>query len=931
MKIKTRLLIILLTFSIIPALFIGALFYNTSMGLLKRNVLSGLSSASTGMEAALLEFLESKRARTVDFSTDAFIVDTLKAINFSKNPGERDALGARLSDYIKANKITIDQDIVVTHVLDLSGKIVASTDRKVFGQDWSGEPFFSFSLMESYIQDISFRKTIPVSAPVKRAGAAYGVIVNEFSQSIIADILSAKRLEDLGMKHTEFFKAPDLYLVDRTANLIAAGQEFPEKQADIKNLFPVKSCLESSMEINGQWQGVSGRPVFGASECIMVRNGPVWVLLAEADRESVVLFELRGVRDVALVSGASLAVVVVFSAFAIALSISKPLDRLKKGTARIATGDLDYKVGTEEQDEIGELSRAFDKMTEDLKKVTASRDEFVFQIKERIKAERDLLASEEKYRSLVENAPVGVYTSREGRFIYVNKAFSEMFGFDSPEELVGTATVDRYKDLMRRQMLLKEIREKGRVTNFEVEAVTKNGETKNVLLSASIEGSVLTGVVLDITDRKRAEEIKKEAARSKALAEMSAVVAETGMELGAMLDTIARYIGDNLDVLCVIRLVSKDGSWLDPAAIHHKDPVLLKRAKGVIKKYPKSVESGVGAKEVKLGKQVLLRSLDEREEDISVRDFWKGLEDMGINNVLVTPLKSYGRVIGTIGVFRGVDTPFTEDEMAFMQDLSDRVALAISNARLFGEVQKELELRKQAQSEMKKYAAELEKSNEDLQRFAYVASHDLSEPLRMISSFVQLLQKRYADRLDANADEYIRFAVEGTVRMQRMISDLLEYSRVQTKGRPFESISMEEALRQAGENLRIAVKESGAEITHGPLPSVTADPIQMMQLFQNLIGNAIKFRSGRPLKIHISAEDRRGETVFSVVDNGEGIEEKYRDKIFELFARLHGREYPGTGLGLAICKRIVERHGGRIWVDSEPGKGSAFYFSIPKR
>jgi light-regulated signal transduction histidine kinase (bacteriophytochrome) len=224
----------------------------------------------------------------------------------------------------------------------------------------------------------------------------------------------------------------------------------------------------------------------------------------------------------------------------------------------------------------------------------------------------------------------------------------------------------------------------------------------------------------------------------------------------------------------------------------------------------------------------------------------------------------------------------------------------------------------------------LARSNAELEQFAYIASHDLQEPLRMVSSYVQLLARRYTGKLDQDADEFINFAAEGATRMQRMINDLLAYSRVGIRGKTFEPVNLETVLAQALENLQLAIKEKNAAVTHDPLPLVFGDSGQLSQVFQNLIDNAIKFCMERQPKVHISVRLDGGDYVFSVQDNGIGIAPEYLNKLFLLFQRLHTRkEYPGTGLGLAICKRIVERHRGRIWVESRPNEGSTFYFSIP--
>jgi PAS domain S-box-containing protein len=238
--------------------------------------------------------------------------------------------------------------------------------------------------------------------------------------------------------------------------------------------------------------------------------------------------------------------------------------------------------------------------------------------------------------------------------------------------------------------------------------------------------------------------------------------------------------------------------------------------------------------------------------------------------------------------------------------------------------------RKKAEAHLLNRVEELNRSNEELGQFAYIASHDLQEPLRMVASYTHLLARRYKGRLDADADEFIAFAVDGANRMQRLIQDLLTYSRVGTEESALLDTSSAEALQHALVNLRSAIEESGAEITYGDMPAVLADEMQLIQLFQNLVGNAIKYQNSGIPRVHISAVKSTGSTwLFSVEDNGLGIDPQYFEKIFGMFQRLHKRdEFAGTGIGLAICKKIAERHGSRISVESQPGKGSTFRFVL---
>lgn len=253
-------------------------------------------------------------------------------------------------------------------------------------------------------------------------------------------------------------------------------------------------------------------------------------------------------------------------------------------------------------------------------------------------------------------------------------------------------------------------------------------------------------------------------------------------------------------------------------------------------------------------------------------------------------------------------------------------SLAESNARMNEEITE----RKRAEVRLADTVEELRRSNSDLEQFAYVASHDLQEPLRAVGGCVQVLKMRYQDKLDERGEQLIAHAVDGAQRMQNLINDLLTYSRVGTHGAAYQPVEMERTVQNVLRSLAPAIAESGALITHDPLPKILGDGGQLELVLQNLVSNAMKFKGERPPSIHIGCAATEDEYIFSVRDHGLGIDAQYFDRIFVMFQRLHTRtEFPGTGIGLAVCKKIVERHGGHIWVESELGQGSIFYFSIP--
>ncbi|SRR5579884_50819 len=240
--------------------------------------------------------------------------------------------------------------------------------------------------------------------------------------------------------------------------------------------------------------------------------------------------------------------------------------------------------------------------------------------------------------------------------------------------------------------------------------------------------------------------------------------------------------------------------------------------------------------------------------------------------------------------------------------------------------------RKRSEKELAAKAEQLARYNAELERFAYVSAHDLQEPLRTVASFTQLLAQRYQGQLDEDGKRFIQLAVAGCARMRQLIEDLLAYSRVARRPAEFALTDCQAICARAIEGLRAAIEESAAVVTYGPLPALLADPARLSQLFSNLIGNALKFRAEQPPHVHISADRKGSEWLFAVRDNGIGIDPAHAEKIFEIFQRLHGKQqYPGTGVGLALCKMIVQSHGGRIWVESQPGQGATFYFTLPAR
>jgi PAS domain S-box-containing protein len=491
-------------------------------------------------------------------------------------------------------------------------------------------------------------------------------------------------------------------------------------------------------------------------------------------------------------------------------------------------------------------------------------------------AEKHLAQMEGRYRGLLEAAPDAmVVVNQGGAIVLLNVQAEKQFGY-SRDELVGQKVTNIIPEGFAERIIADGTRSAADAlaqqigTGIELIAQRKDGSQFpiEIMLSPleSAEGTLVTAAIRDISVRKAAE---------KHLAQME-----------------GRYRG-----------------LLEAAP----DAMVVVNQGGAIVLLNVQAEKQFGYSRDELVGQKVTNIIPEGFAERLVADALRSVED-ALAQQIGTGIELIGR---------------RKDKSEFPIELM-LGPLESAEGILVTAAVRDITTRKAAEANLLEKVEELNRSNVELGQFAYIASHDLQEPLRMVASYTQLLSRRYRGKLDSDADEFIAFAVDGASRMQRLIQDLLTYSRVGTKGQDLLDISSEEALQQALLNLRGAITDSGAVVTHGPLPEVLADEMQLIQLFQNLVGNAIKYQSSGIPTVHISAVangDKKWN--FSVNDNGLGIDPQYFDKIFGMFQRLHKREeFAGTGIGLAICKKIVERHGGTISVESEPGKGSMFRFAL---
>jgi PAS domain S-box-containing protein len=495
---------------------------------------------------------------------------------------------------------------------------------------------------------------------------------------------------------------------------------------------------------------------------------------------------------------------------------------------------------------------------------------------------RDLSESKEseaKYHGLLEAAPDAmVVVNQSGEIVLLNVQAEKQFGYRR-DELLGQKVQAIIPEGFAERLIADRTRTATEAlaqqigTGIELYGLRKNGTEFpiEIMLSPleSAEGILVTAAIRDISVRKAAE---------KHLAQMEARY--RGL-LEAAPDAMVVVNASNEIVLVNVQAEKQFGYRRDELAGQKMRAIIPEGfAERLFADALRSAEAAL-AQQIGTGIELYGRRKDGSEFPIEI---------------MLSPLESAEGILVTAAI-------------------------------------RDITTRKTAEAHLLQKVEELNRSNEELEQFAYIASHDLQEPLRMVASYTQLLSRRYKGKLDSDADEFISFAVDGASRMQRLIKDLLVYSRVGTKGKDMLEVSSEDALRQSFINLRPAIEESGALVTHDPLPTILADEMQLVQLFQNLVGNAIKYQNPGVPRVHISAANDGGNKwIFSVQDNGIGIESQYFEKIFGVFQRLHKRdEFAGTGIGLAICKKIVERHGGSISVESQPGVGSTFHFSLTGR
>jgi len=930
MKLATKLTILSLLLSITPIAIIGYLAFDQSRRTIELNSRNQLLSINILKEAEFNYWLNGNEL-VLRLLASRPLVRTNTARLAALEPGTE--------EYVATRQVLLAQHLNPAvaengHFLTLSvlragdGRVLVSTEAREEGQSQAAEAYFIEGKRGTYVDSVRYfpgesQAVMHISTPIHdAAGQLLAVLASDVDLAEMAEIMH--RVNSLSASQDSYLVNRDNYFVTRPR---FAGPEVILKQTVATA--GIKRCLAGRNGVSF-YEDYRDVPVMGAYRWLPDLE---LCLVTEVDQAELFTPVLALRRTIVATAG-GLALVVGLLALAFARTLTRPLQELVKGTEEIGRGNLAYRSQVKSGDELGRLAGAFNQMagqrqqaeealrqhrdrlelvvaerTRNLEAANARLQQGIAEIRQ---AEIALRESEERYRSLFQNnhAVMLLIDPETGAIVDANPAACAYYGYAAEE--IKQQKITEINQLTKAQVFAemeKARREQRR--HFFFRHRLAGGEVREVEVYSGpifFQGKqILYSIVHDITERKQMETALKESEiRYRILFENSPI---------SLWEEDFTAIHDYLNRL-------KSSGVTDFRAYFESQPQAVRECVALVKIV--DVNKTTVEMHQAQDKKELLTSLDQvltgeayevfREELIALAE---GCTDFQAETVHQT--------LQGQKIYMSLRLAVPRHAQA---DLS-RVFVSLTNITQL----------KEAQEKSQQYAQELARSNAELEQFAYIASHDLQEPLRMVSSYVQLLARRYQGKLDQDADDFIAFAVDGAARMKRLINDLLAYSRVGKRSRPFVLTDCQLVFKQTLANLQLAIQESGASVTHDTLPTVMADEIQLEQLFRNLVGNALKFCDDRPPQIHVGVTRCDGGGLpgsanaywlFSVADNGIGFEPQFAERIFIIFQRLHDREaYPGTGIGLAICKKIVERHGGRIWAESRPGQGATFYFTIP--
>ena len=978
MKLSTKLLLLFVVLTTTPLSIVGIIAYDNGRRTIEQNTFTHLTAVNTIKEAAFerwityneqtLIFLAQRPALRADTAILVAYTTTTGAMH---DPETRDIYDRLRQEHLDPVIYQLSGYKELSIVRASDGLVLASTDTDLEGKYRESELFFIAGQQRTYTGDVEYSLShgaavMHVSTPIHDPqGNLVAVLVGHANLAEMTEIITAQ---------TDLHASEDTYLVN-AFNFFVTEPKFGDGYALKRAAHSqgMDTCLQQANG-RGYYDDYRGEPVIGIYFWLPQRR---MCILTELDQKEA-FAPIAALRNSVLTIGIASGVAVVLFGIVVARSITGPVRELASGAEQIGRGTLTHRVRVKSKDELGRLANSFNQMAANLQASlgeTAHSRRLLVALGQAAQAVQRARTAEEIWQVLGrEIRGLGFHAvvfdlTEDRRHLTIPYLTFESGLLSAAEKLAGLSHRDHkqavkpesvyWRVIHERQAILVEsivepLRESlPRAARPAAERIIDLLGVRQAIYAPLTGEQDVIGILLIVSSNLA--EADKPAIT--AFANQTAIA----LENVRLYQEIRQYAG-HLEQRVTERTRELDDARI--AALNmmadadeaRRDAEQANRELTREVDYRKQMEHI--AQEEKALSESLINSLpgifylfDAQGHFIRWNKNFETVSGYSAEEIdTMHPIKFFvgqeralvkSRIKDVFtGEYADVEAKFTSKQGVGVPYLLTGMRIVLNGQPHLIGTGIDIARRIEAENALAHKAVELERSNKELEQFAYVASHDLQEPLRMVSSYTQLLARRYEGKLDADADEFIAFAVDGASRMQQLIQDLLSFSRVNTRGKPFGPVDCNRVLGQVRANLGLAIAESGALLTNDELPILTADEGQLVQVLQNLVGNAIKFhKPDAPPWVHIAATrsplpERAAtgmrEWTFSVRDNGIGIDPQYYERLFVIFQRLHGRdEYPGTGIGLAICKRIVERHGGRIWVESQPGEGTTFYFTIP--